>query len=87
MKPRVAVEENLTPIEEFLSERGYEVENINFTDAEEISSLVDEFDAFVVSGLDSNMLGIEDTETDAIIIDASGMTPEEVYDELEARVE
>jgi len=23
------VEENLTPIEEFLSERGYEVENIN----------------------------------------------------------
>jgi len=81
------VEENLTPIEEFLSERGYEVENINFTDAEEISSLVDEFDAFVVSGLDSNMLGIEDTETDAIIIDASGMTPEEVYDELEARVE
>jgi len=81
------VEENLTPIEEFLSERGYEVENINFTDAEEISSLVDEFDAFVVSGLDSNMLGIEDTETDAIIIDASGMTPEEVYDELEARLE
>jgi len=42
LKPRVAVEENLTPIEEFLSERGYEVENINFTDAEEISSLVDE---------------------------------------------
>jgi len=33
------------------------------------------------------MLGIEDTETDAIIIDASGMTPEEVYDELEARLE
>jgi len=66
----------------FLSERGYEVENINFTDAEEISSLVDD-----VSGLDSNMLGIEDTETDAIIIDASGMTPEEVYDELEARLE
>ncbi|HOM01821.1 MAG TPA: YkuS family protein [Acetivibrio sp.] len=87
MKPRIAIEENLTPIEEFLSEKGYEVENIDFTDAEEISSLIDEFDAFVVTGLDTNMLGIDDVETDAIIIDAAGMTPEQVYDELEARLE
>jgi len=42
-----------------LSERGYEVENINFTDAEEISSLVDEFDAFVCIRFGFNMLELK----------------------------
>ncbi|ODM26069.1 hypothetical protein A7W90_07415 [Clostridium sp. Bc-iso-3] len=87
MKHRIAIEDNLRPIEEFLSEKGYEVENIDFADAEEITSLIDEFDAFVVTGLDSNMLGIDDVETDAIIIDAAGISPEQVYDELESRLE
>lgn len=87
MKHRIAIEENLSPIEEFLSEKGYEVENIDFADSEEISSLLDEFDAFVITGLDSNMLGIHDTEMEAIVIDAAGMSPEQVYDELESRLE
>ncbi|HEX3028355.1 MAG TPA: YkuS family protein [Clostridia bacterium] len=85
MKRTVAVEPALTPVKDFLSEKGYIVKNINF--GEMTTKKSDEYDAFVVTGLDKNFLGVNDTSTKAVVVDATGMTPEQIYDELEQRME
>ena len=84
MNKIIAIEDNLSPVKEFLADKGYEVKNIDYSMG--ISTLINKFAAFVVTGLDSNSLGINDTETKAIVIDAAGMTPEQVYDELKSRL-
>lgn len=85
MKRKVGIEDNLSPVKEYLSSKGYEVENVDF--AQQKSELSGRFDAFVVTGLNTNMLGINDVSTNSIIIDAAGMSPEQVYHELESRLE
>ena len=40
------------------------------------------YDAVVVSGSDISIMGIQDAVGKAKIIDASGMTPEEIYNEI-----
>ncbi|MCX7711365.1 MAG: YkuS family protein [Clostridia bacterium] len=84
MKHRIAVEPNLTPVREYLSQKGFEVESINFD--KESSKIKGDFDAFVVTGLDTNSLGYNDTTTKAPVINASGLTAEEVYQELQNRL-
>ncbi|MGA3882541.1 YkuS family protein, partial [Bacillus pumilus] len=44
-------------------------------------------DCYVVTGLDSNVLGIADTTTKASVITASGMTADEIGQEVEQRVQ
>ncbi|NJD04429.1 MAG: YkuS family protein [Ruminiclostridium sp.] len=81
MKHRIAVENSLTPIRDFLSEKGYNVDNIDFS--KEYSKGMDKYDAVVVTGLSENFLGVEDTNTKAVVIDAKGLTTEQVYGRLE----
>lgn len=83
MTLRVGVEPALTSVKDFLKEKGMSVETVN------TNSFVAKtgFDAFVVTGLNSNMMGMQDTTTNAVVINASGMTPEQVYKELQARIE
>lgn len=83
MKHKVAIEPNLTPIRDYLVDKGFDVESINL--GEETSRYTDKFDAFVVTGLNSNFLGINNTSSKAIVVEASGMTPDEVYRELESK--
>ncbi|MFZ5990090.1 MAG: YkuS family protein [Bacillota bacterium] len=85
MKRKIGIEDDLEPVKEYLTNKGYEVKNIDF--AEDTSKLTNKFDAFVVTGINSNMMGIHDTSTKAVIIDAAGMSPEQVYHELESRLE
>ncbi|HHW91433.1 MAG TPA: YkuS family protein [Firmicutes bacterium] len=76
MGRRVAVEEQLTPVKEYLQARGYQVV--------ELRPHV-EADAVVVSGQNENMLGGHTIATTGPVINAEGMTPEEVYRQLEGR--
>ncbi len=85
MKHVVAVEPDLTPIKDFLTDKGYKVESINADDNSFKSA--DKYDAFVVNGLDANSLGFYDTSTRAIVIYADGLTPEQVYHELKLRLD
>lgn len=84
MKQKIAIEPNLTPIKDFLSDKGYQVESIEFN--ERSAQLNDNFDAYVVTGLNTNFLGVNDTETKAVVINASGMKPDQVYKELQQRL-
>lgn len=84
MKHVIAVEPDLTPVKEFLSDKGYTVESIKADDSSKKDT--GKYDAFIVSGLDSNSFGIYDTSTKAVVISADGLTPEQVYQELKQRL-
>lgn len=80
MAKKIGVEPDLTPIKDFLKEKGYDVVNINNGVSSDIS--ISNFDAIVVSGLSNNFLGMEDTFTKGKVIDASGLTPSEVESQI-----
>jgi hypothetical protein len=74
---RVAVEAGLSPIREYLSSQGYQVEEFSAnTNAENLN-------AIIISGQDDNMMGMQDIQQSCPVINAEGMTPEEVARRLE----
>lgn len=81
MKGNIAVEQDLTPVKEYLMEKGYHVESVDFN--EQSPSSLQDYDAIVVTGFNSDFLGFQDTKTGAVVIDADGLTPEEVVEEIE----
>ena len=46
-------------------------------------NFLNKFDAVIVKGEDQNVMGIQDTITNTTIINANGMTPENVKTEIE----
>ncbi|HEY8462448.1 MAG TPA: YkuS family protein [Bacillota bacterium] len=84
MKARVAVESDLTTVSEYLEDQGYEI--IEFMHSDELSEELQDVDAIVTSGMDQNLLGMHDIETEAFVIEASGLTPEEIGAMLEKRL-
>ncbi|USK72923.1 YkuS family protein [Peribacillus frigoritolerans] len=77
---RIGVEESLTNIQEALREKGFDVVEIK-QEAD-----VKNVDCCVVTGLESNVMGISDTSLKASIIEASGLTADEVCREVENKV-
>lgn len=77
----IGIEPALTPIKEYLIEKGYTVTELNH-DIQKDDMDYTQFDAIVISGMSDDFLGMEDIKSDALIIDASGLTPEEVEEEL-----
>jgi glutamine amidotransferase PdxT len=77
---KIGVEESLTNIQEALREKGFDVVEIK-QEAD-----VKNVDCCVVTGLESNVMGISDTSLKASIIEASGLTADEVCREVENKV-
>lgn len=82
-KGRVAVEMNLTDLREYLDNQGYEVVQLDPLSLSGVE--LHNCEAVVISGMDRNMLGMQDIHTEAPVIDATGMSPEEVYKQLQNR--
>lgn len=80
MPKRIAVEDGLSPVQRYLRENGYDVVSLNK------QAQADNYDCCVISGGDENVMGMQDTTTDVPVIDARGMTPEEVYRQVHQRV-
>lgn len=78
---RIAVQKGLTPVREYLAGHGYDVETVDF-DAFSRSQEED-YDAIIVTGMNNDFLGMQDTATNAPVIDATGMTPEEVHEQIQ----
>jgi hypothetical protein len=78
-KQRVAVEEGLQAVSEALQNRGYEVVSLDGMQQGNCSCCV-------VSGGDNNMMGMQDTITEAAVVNAEGMTAEEVCDAVERTI-
>lgn len=78
---KIGVEETLDQVAQALRERGYEVVTLhNEKDAKDC-------DCCVVSGQDVNVMGIQDVETEGSVIDARGMSAEQVCEEIEQRLQ
>ncbi|WP_432664117.1 YkuS family protein [Wukongibacter baidiensis] len=75
---RVAVEKSLSNVKDYLKEQGYDVESL-----ENNRDKINSFDAIVVTGQNSNFLGMHDTSTNGTVVYAKGLTPEDVHKELQ----
>ncbi|MFV9510833.1 YkuS family protein [Tepidibacillus sp. LV47] len=74
---RIAVEQSLQSVKEYLQNKGYEVVDLNQNT---------QADAIVITGQDRNILGMQDITTKSPVINAKGLTPEEVYQQLSNRL-
>jgi hypothetical protein len=76
---KIAIEPALTDVKDYLTGKGYEVECLNSNERFDLNT----YDAIVVTGLNTNLLGINDTETKAIVVNADGLTPPEVEKQID----
>lgn len=74
---RVGIEQGLENVAQYLKEQGCQVDILSGSIDDNMNKL-NSYDCIVTSGLNSNALGIQDTSTKAPVINASGLTPEEV---------
>ncbi|SFS79919.1 YkuS family protein [Marininema halotolerans] len=74
---RVAVEEGLSDVSQYLTNQGVEV--VSMTEQNSCT-------CSVITGADKNVMGMQDTTSDMSVINANGMTPEEVYQAVQARM-
>jgi hypothetical protein len=79
LKTRVAVEDSLRPVKDRLRAAGYDVLSL-------AGGVPDHVAAIVVNGLDDNLLGRQDVIARAPVINAAGLTPEEVAAEVSRRL-
>ncbi|CVK19804.1 MULTISPECIES: YkuS family protein [Sporomusa] len=75
MTRKVAVEDNLSAIKQVLTQRGFTV--VSPESKENVM-------ACIVTGMDSNLMDIQHTVTKAPVINADGMTPEQVVARIES---
>ncbi|AST91588.1 YkuS family protein [Sutcliffiella cohnii] len=79
--PKIGVEQSLTQVQEALQERGYDVVQLkNENDAKGC-------DCCVVTGIDNNVMGISNAVTAGSVIEASGLSAEEVCQQVESRIQ
>jgi hypothetical protein len=78
---KVGVEQSLTNVQQALREKGYDVVELKQeADAKNCACCV-------VTGLDSNVMGMQDTFTKGSVIDANGMSADEVCREVENKMQ
>lgn len=73
---RIGVEQSLSNIKETLRSEGHEVFDLDQNNAMDC-------DYCVISGQDKNMMGIAETVTKASVINAQGMTAQEVAGQIQ----
>lgn len=79
--PKIGVEQSLTAIQEELKARGYDI--VQLKQESDASNC----DCCVITGQDENMMGIQNVVTEGSVIDASGMSAEEVCQQVEKKVQ
>jgi len=81
MARKVAVEGSLTNVSEALRQKGYDVVDLkSASDAENC-------DCCVITGVDSNVMGMADASTKASVIEANGLSADEVCQQVESRMQ
>ena len=78
---RVGIEKPLSNVRRYLESRDCTVEVLEDNTKESPRNL-NKFDAIVVTGADSNFMGMEDVMTTTKVINAEGKTEDEIYSEI-----
>ncbi|KYC75026.1 YkuS family protein [Bacillus licheniformis] len=81
MSKKIGIEQSLSDVEAALKEKGYEVVTMKTEDDAKGC------DCCVVTGLDTDMLGISDTMTGASVIQATGLTADEICQHVEQKLQ
>lgn len=74
----VAIASELGNVSAGLKEKGYQVVPLAGTDLTQV-------DAVVVSGVSNNLMGVADTSTKAPVIEARGLSTDEIADQIARR--
>lgn len=82
---KIGIEEGLTNVANFLINEGYSVKELSGSMDENLSSLKN-FDAIVISGLNTNMFGYSNVKAEALVINAGGLTPQEVKGMIDRQI-
>ncbi|WPC41128.1 YkuS family protein [Clostridium sp. JS66] len=82
---KIGVEQGLSRIAEYLSSQGYSVETLsgNF---ENNTSKYENLDVIVTADYNTDMMGFSDTSTKVPVVNASGLTQEEVKSMIEQKI-
>jgi hypothetical protein len=78
--PRVAVENNLEHLKQVLQSNGFDVVDLK-------GENVPECDCCVISGIDQNMMGMANRATDVSVVNASGLSDDEIVQEVRERTQ
>ncbi|WP_243385372.1 YkuS family protein [Bacillus kexueae] len=78
--PKIGVEETLSDVTSLLQQKGYDV--VPLKNEEDAKGC----ECCVISGQDENVMGMQNAATSGPVINASGMTAEEVCQQIENRV-
>ena len=81
---KIGIEKGLSTIADYLRTEGYSVEILG-EDLESNVSKCDGLDAIVTADYNTNMMGFGDTSTKIPIINASGLTPEEIKNMIDQK--
>ena len=84
MRAKVAVESELSHVSDYLESEGYKV--IEFQHNDELQDELEDVDAIITTGMDEDFLGMHDIQTDAIVIEASGLSARDIAMMLEKRL-
>lgn len=79
---KIAVQKGLSEVKDYLNEEGYAVKEFD-NSKKNAGHFLDRYDAVVVTGENQNIMGTERTITSTPIIDATGMTGEEIKKRIE----
>lgn len=78
---KIGIEEGLTNVADFLINEGYSIQTMKGPEDKNVS--LKSLDAIIISGLDTDTIGYDDARTKAQIINADGLTPQEVKNMIE----
>lgn len=76
---KIGVDPALTNVKQLLLEKRYEVIDL------ESEADAEKCDFCVITGMDTNIMGISNVITEGSVIEASGLTAEEVCQQLESK--
>lgn len=79
--PKVGVEDSLTNIQQALRDKGYDV--VQLSQEADAKSC----DCCVITGIDSNVMGMQDTTMSGPVIEANGLTADEVCQKVEQNLQ
>lgn len=77
MNKKVAIEKDLQNVKEIFTKEGYTVDEIDENQSGKISE--NDYAAIIVSGGSINFLGDETTSTSSPVINAEGLSAQEIY--------
>jgi len=79
---KVAVQKGLREVKDYLNGEGYSVKEFD-NSKKNAGHFLDRYDAVIVTGENQNIMGVQETISSTPIIDATGMTGEEIKKQIE----